>query len=181
MGGRPAKPIELLVSEGRKHLTKEEIDRRKNNEIRFGGKKLRCPDFVRNDPEALRKWKEVTSLYKDFDFVGSGDSGMLARYCKVHSEYVDMLDAYQRIKKIVYDDCFEDALSELDLELKTQKQLKELIGLNAIFSTESAINKKVDLLIKMEDRLFLNPAAKLKNIPKKPDVEPVDSNAGMFG
>lgn len=182
MSGRPAKPIELLISEGKKHLTKSEIAERKKSEIHFGDHKLKCPEFVRTDDIAYRKWKEITSLYKDFDFVASGDSGLLSRYCKTFSEYNDMLSSYQRIKEIHYDskelDEFLDTeVDEEDEEgglktiklftYKVKKQLRDMISINAMLSVESAINKKMDMLIKMEDRMFLNPLAKLKSIPKK--------------
>lgn len=46
---------------------------------------------------------------------------------------------------------------------------------------ESAINKKMDLLIKMEDRSFLNPLAKVKNIPKKEQEKANPLAAKGFG
>ena len=189
MSGRPAKPIELLISENRKHLTKDEIERRKKSEVKFGDKKMKCPDYVRSDPEALKKWREITMLYKGADFVASGDSGMLARYCKTHSEYSDLLESYQRVKEIHYDsselDEFLDA--EIDEEdkdgtlrtiklfsYKVKKQLRDMISINALLTIETAINKKMDMLIKMEDRMFLNPLAKVKNVPKGPAKETED-------
>lgn len=185
--GRNAKPIELLTAEGKKHLTKKEIEDRKNTEIHFGDHKLKCPGFVKNDLIAYKKWKEVTALYKDFDFVSSGDSGLLARYCKSFSEYQDLLNSYQRIKEIHYD---SDKLDEfLDSECedeklfsyKVKKQLRDMISINALLSIESAINRKMDMLIKMEDRLFLNPLAKVKSIPKKQEEETPPSKWAAFG
>ncbi|MBE6829157.1 MAG: terminase [Ruminococcaceae bacterium] len=189
--GRNAKPIELLEAEGRKHLTKEEIQNRKKNEIRFGDHKLKCPEFVKSDLIASKKWREITALYKEFNFVGSGDSGLLARYCKSFSEYQDLLASYQRIKEIHYD------MKELDEALdgtylddeneekrlfsyKVKKQLRDMISVNALLSIEAAINKKMDMLIKMEDRLFLNPLAKVRNVPKQEEEKP-PSRWGNFG
>jgi phage terminase small subunit len=165
--GRNAKPVELLQAEGRKHLTKSEIEDRTNSEIRFGDHKLKCPDFVKNDMIAYKKWKEITSLYKDFDFVSSGDSGLLARYCKSFSEYQDLLNSYQRIKEIHYDmkeldealdgTCEDEETGEEKrlFSYKVKKQLRDMISVNALLSVEAAINKKMDMLIKMEHRLFL--------------------------
>ena len=195
MGGRPAKPIELLITEGRKHLTKSEIAERKKSEIHFGDSKLKCPEFVRTDEIAYRKWKELTTLYKEFDFVSSGDSGLLSRYCKSFSEYNDLLSSYQRIKEIHYDskeldeflnesyedDSGEDVTWKPLFAYKVKKQLRDMISINALLSVESAINKKMDMLIKMEDRMFLNPLSKVKSIPKKAEKEKEDPNAGMFG
>jgi phage terminase small subunit len=191
MAGRNAKPIELLVMAGKKHLTKAEIENRKNTEIRFGDHKLRCPEFVKTDIFAYAKWKEITALYKDFDFVSSGDSGLLSRYCKSFAEYQDLLSSYQRIKEIHYDmheldEALDSVVEDDDQEIRTfsykvKKQLRDMISVNALLSIESAINKKMDMLIKMEDRLFLNPLAKTKNIPKKQKEPEESENADMFG
>jgi len=188
MPGRHAQPIELLQANGRKHLTKAEIEHRKSSEIKFGDKKLKCPDFVKNDAEAYKKWKEVTRLYKDVDFVASGDAGLLARYCKTFSEYKELLKAYQRVSEIHYDcseleDLIEDTTDEGKqlYSAKVKKQLRDLFSINAILTIETAINKKMDMLIKMEDRLFLNPLAKVKNIPPMPKEEEVPSKFARFG
>lgn len=190
--GRNAKPIELLTAEGRKHLTKSEISSRSKNEIRFGDRKLKCPEFVKNDAAAYKKWREITSIYKDFDFVSSGDSGLLARYCKSFSEYQDLLQSYQRIKEIHYDmAALDEALDGAYMDdeneerrlfsAKVKKQLRDMISVNALLSVEAAINKKMDMLIKMEDRLFLNPLAKVKSIPKQQKEEPQESKWAKFG
>lgn len=187
--GRNAQPVDLLVDKGKKHLTKAEIESRKENEIKLGNKKLICPVFVKNDTEAYKKWKEILKIYKDFDFVSSGDVGLLARYCKTFSEYQELLKAYQRVKEIHYDSLeLEDYLEEFDEEgkarfgYKIKKQLRDIISVSGILSIETAINKKMDMLIKMEDRLFLNPLAKIKNVPKSTkDDDPPKSKWSNFG
>lgn len=190
--GRNAKPIDLLVAQGKKHLTKAEIEQRKSNEIKLGDKKLKCPDFVKLDIEAYKKWKEIMKIYKEVDFVSSGDIGLLARYCKSFSEYKDLLNNYQTIKEIHYDmkeldealngTYIDDENKERQLfSYKVKKQLRDMISINAMLSVETAINKKMDMLIKMEDRLFLNPLSKVKNVPKKTNkAEGDDPNAEMF-
>lgn len=183
--GRNAQPIDLLLAKGNKHLTKTEIEHRKNSEIRIGEKKLQCPDFVKSDAEAHKKWKEIMKIYKDIDFVSSGDAGLLGRYCKTFSEYKHLLKAYQRVSEIHYDcddlnEALDDTIIEDDEEkalfsYKVKKQIRDLFAIGAIMSIETAINKKMDMLIKMEDRLFLNPLSKVKNVPKQePEKEKND-------
>lgn len=191
--GRNAKPVELMLAEGSKHLTKAEIEHRQNSELKFGEKKLKCPDFVKNDLNAYKKWREIVALYKGFEFVAAGDSGLVARYCKTYSEYLDMLESYQRVKEIHYDSkeldealrgTFYDDETEESKKLfsyKVAKQLRDMISVNALLSIETAINKKVSLLIQMEDRLFLNPLAKVKSVPKQEKEEPQQSKWARFG
>jgi len=191
--GRNALPIDILKAKNKKHLTKAEIKQRKESEIKTGNNKLVCPTYIKSDSLAFTKWKEIIAIYKNVDFVSSGDTGMLGRYCKTFSEYQVLLNAYQRVSEIHYD-CKElnEAIdgnyydeendkTKVLFSYKVRKQLEHLFSIDAILTIESAINKKQDMLIKMEDRLFLNPLAKVKNIPKVEKKQPKDSNAGMFG
>ena len=183
--GRNGQPVEVLQFTGKKHLTKQEIESRRKSEIKFGDKKLSCPAYVKSDEQAYKKWKEVIDLYKNVEFIASGDAGLLARYCKTYSEYLDMLKSYQRIKEIHYDsEDLDEAINgsytdeddeNKDKQLfsgKVKKQLRDMISIYAILNIEAAINKKMDMLIKMEDRMFLNPLAKVKNVPKKEESQP---------
>lgn len=184
MAGRHAKPISLHVQNGNKrHLTKEEIEFRQKSEIRLGDKKMKCPDFVKNDAEAFKKWKELIKLYADIDFVSSGDIGMLARYCITHSQYLKLLERLKRIKEIAQDpDDIEDYLyCNEEFNARIRRQLMDMVSTDGVLRIEKAVNQKLDVLIKMEDRLFLNPVAKVKNIPKKEDKGESDPNADMFG
>ena len=190
MAGRRGQPIDILVAKGKKHLTNEEKKRRKEGEIKIGDSKPRkdkfiCPDYVLSDLAAVNKWNEMVELYKDVDFVSNGDTGHLARYCKTYSEYQHLLKAYQRVSEIHYDcDELDEALDARDEEdedgkaralfsYKVKKQLRDLFAIGGVLAIETAINKKMDMLIKMEDRMFLNPLAKVRNVPKK-EPEKVD-------
>jgi phage terminase small subunit len=161
--GRPRKPISLLKQEKKTHLTKKQIAEREKSEVKTGDKNLIAPDYIRNDFNAFKKWNEILEIYKDVDFVTSGDTGFLARYCLTYSEYLGLVERRNKLNsmysnweeyKDVLPEDFRDAIDELfkhDYELQL----------------ETAINKKMELLIKMEDRSFLNPLAKVKGIPQK--------------
>lgn len=167
--GRNAKPIELLMANGKKHLTKAEIEQRKENEIKLGDRKLICPSYIKNDANAYKKWKEIIKIYKEIDFVSSGDVGVLARYCMTHSEYLELLERRNRIDKLTEDseDIEEYINDNEEFSYRIRKKLLDMVSTNAVLSLDTAINKKMDMLIKMEDRLFLNPLAKVKNVPKQ--------------
>jgi phage terminase small subunit len=176
--GRNAQPIDILRANGRKHLTKAEVTQRKKSEIKLGDNKLKCPDFIKSDVEAFKKWKEITKIYKDIDFVSSGDVGLLARYCMTFSEYQRLLINRKSVEE------FEinwDSRWDVMFPLEIRDGISRLLKLDTVLQLESAINKKMDMLIKMEDRLFLNPLAKVKNVPKK-EPEQVDPLAAKgFG
>jgi phage terminase small subunit len=184
MAGRHAKPISLHLQNGNKrHLTKAEIEHRQNSEVRLGTKKMKCPDFVKNDVDAFKKWKELIKLYEDVEFVSSGDIGMLARYCITHSQYLRLLERLKRIKDIAQEpDDIEDYIYDSEeFDARIRRQLMDMVSTDGVLRIEKAVNQKLDILIKMEDRLFLNPVAKVKNIPKKESEGESDPNADMFG
>lgn len=180
MGGRNAQPIDILVAKGKKHFTKAEIEQRKNSQIMLGEKRLKCPEYIKDNPVALKKWRELVKEYKaaaedNIELIKSSDVGILAMYCKTFSEYQLLLQSHQRVSEIHYDcDDLDEAINGTDEETgdalfsyKVKKQLRDLFAVSGILAIETAINKKMDMLIKMEDRLFLNPLAKVKNVPKK--------------
>lgn len=184
MPGRNAKPIQLHLQNGNKrHLTKAEIEQRKNSEIKTGSKELLCPAYVKIDIAAFSKWREIKHIYKDVDFVSSGDVGLLGRYCMTFSEYLKLLERMKRIGGIHNSsDNIEDYINDSEeFDFRIKKQLLDIVSTDGILKLETAINKKQDLLLKMEDRLFLNPLAKIKNVPKEKKQETEDPNAEMFG
>ena len=184
MGGRNGQPVNLILAKGKSHhLTKAVIEQRQAAEIKTGTRHLKCPSYVKNDINAYKRWKEIIKIYKDADFVSSGDVGFLGRYCMAHAEYMELLKRKKRINSISEDpDEVEDYIQgEERFDSRVQKQLLDMISTDAILKLETAINKKMDLLIKMEDRSFLNPLAKVKNIPKKEAQAPADPDAYLFG
>jgi hypothetical protein len=68
-----------------------------------------------------------------------------------------------------------------DFNFKVKKQLRAMIAVDGLLRIETAINKKMDMLIKMQDRLFLNPLAKVKNVPKPKKEEKPPSKFAKFG
>ena len=181
--GRNAQPVDILKAKGKKHLTKAEIETREEAEIKLGDKELLCPGYVKNDVAAFSKWREIKHIYKDVDFVSSGDVGLLGRYCMTFSEYLKLLERMKRISNIHNNsDDLEDYVNDSEeFDYRVKKQLMDIISTDGILRIETAINKKQDLLLKMEDRLFLNPLSKVKNVPKEKKPEPKDPNAAMFG
>lgn len=178
--GRNAKPIDLIMADGNKrHLTKAEIEHRKNTEIRFGNDKLVCPKHIKNNKNAYAKWKELIRLYKNFNFVASGDIGMLGRYCMAYSEYLDLIERRAIINQLSINIeehyYIEEELKNAGVpEKRIEKMIEKyefILSIGGLIALDKAINAKMDALVKMEDRLFLNPLAKIKNVPKKPPEE----------
>lgn len=191
MAGRPAKPIELhLLNGNKRHLTKAEIEQRKKSEVKLGEHKLVCPSYVRQDKNAYKKWKEIVKLYKDIDFVSSADVGLMARYCMAFSEYINLTEHRKVCATIRVDtENGEDVDMVKALEgkysprtaAKMFEKIEYVFSVSGVLAVDKALNAKMSALVQMEDRLFLNPLAKVRNIPKK-EVKEEDPLAGKgFG
>ena len=149
-----AKPISLHLAEGNPNrLTKAEIAARREAEVKLGAtdlSKIKPPPFVQDDTVALAKWRECIKDYKEaaksgVELLTTSDAGTLALYCKTWSEHISLLN-------------YANPKHDLGEALKLQ----------------TAINKKMDMLLKMEDRLFLNPLAKVKNVPRREPAKPAN-------
>lgn len=177
MAGRHAKPVELHILNGNKrHLTKAEIEQRKKAQVQLGEHKLICPAYVRADKIAYKKWKEIVKLYKDIDFVSSADVGLMARYCMAFSEYLNLTEhrkicANVRIDYVnSEDEQIYDELAEhysVKRAAKMYDKIEYTFSLAGVLAVDKALNAKMSTLVQMEDRLFLNPLAKIRNVPKK--------------
>lgn len=189
MAGRHAKPVALHLAEGNPNrLTKEEIKRRQESEVKLGEQdlsKLKKPSFISKDKVANKLWNDLIKEYKSaaeqgVELLTSSDVGTLALYCKTYSEYEKLLIQYQRIENVTIDEHILDEYisraEEVDeVNYKALRYLSQLATVEGILKIETAINKKMDMLLKLQDRLFLNPLAKVKNIPKK--AEPKKQSA----
>jgi len=167
MGGRPAKPVQLhLLNGNRRHLTKEEIAARQKQEskLRSGTKTYKPSPQVKADLVAHAMFKKLQKLYKNIDYVEGLDENIINRYCLLHSEYVRLRDMRKE-----WADRYAFAESSDD----------KLIIAGQMLELDKRIEKKMDLLLKLEDRLFLNPTARIKNVPKK-DPEPEDPFGAEF-
>lgn len=151
--GRNAQPIEVIKAKGKSHhLTKAEIERREQYEIKFGGKKITASDMVLQDQTALQKFQHLKKLYEDFEFISAADETLINRYCLTFSEYQQLLEFKRK-----------------------GKNGRRKLTFDEMLKLDSRIDRKQELLVKMEDRLFLNPVARIKNVPKKekPKADPL--------
>jgi phage terminase small subunit len=177
--GRNAKSVALHLAEGNPNrLTKDELNRRLEAEIKLGNsdlKNIQAPDNVKADIVAYKKWLTVMKNYKDaakngIEIISSSDIDALAIYCITYSEYLSLIERRKRVDQIDFVSLRDDANR---IKGEKRKAWNELLRLKEILNLESAINKKNDIIIKYQDRLFLNALSKVKNVPvqekRKPD------------
>ncbi len=164
MGGINQKPIELSIVNGKNsgHYSKADLQERIEREkvMRIGGKLYKPTRAIVENPIALSKWNEIVDIFDGFKFVTDVDTGIIERYCLTYSEYMQLNETKNEI--------MNNGKSNLDI-----------YGLMEDINLHQHINKKLDILLKYEDRIFLNPASRIRNIPAKPEkpkkTDPADS------
>ena len=88
MAGRPPRPIDVVVLDGKKHLTKAEIEARKKLEDKYRPNmdKIDCPDWL--DAEAKKHWALLSAELQTLNLLTNVDVGALAICCDALSKYI---------------------------------------------------------------------------------------------
>lgn len=158
MAGRPSKPVELLIFEGKSHRTKAELKHRLAAENMLKTKEnYKESAEVKANLIAHKEFLRLKKLYNKIEYVDALDQQIINRYCL---EIANM----QRLSALL-----DKMESQIDvLEEYVDFKPKELVDLyRAIAGILSKIESSKKLLLAYEDRLYLNPAARLRSIPKE--------------
>lgn len=163
---KTAKPIELYEAKGNPNrLTKAEIERRKSSEIKVKNKTFKASENVMADQRALQEFKRLKRLYKDIEFVGALDEHIINQYCLSVSELDDLLSALN--------------IARTRMKAKSAKTKSK--GLSDFLALDTEVRMKRQEILRLADRLYLDPVARTKNVPKKENkAKGDDLNAEMF-
>ena len=84
--GRNKQPVRLLIAKGRKHLTKDEIEERKNTELTAPSDNVAPPDFLTTKKEKQR-FTELAAILLDLEIMSDLDCDVLGRYIKAQDDW----------------------------------------------------------------------------------------------
>ena len=158
MAGRRPKPVNLHVVNGNpSKLSKAQIEERKKTEVVLGTSSMTVPETIKHDPVALDKFKKLAQAYKKAELASSTDVEALAAYCATWSRYCSLLELREDLTKE----------KPYDLEM--------------LFKLDTRIDQAVNSLCKLGDRLYLNPASKVRIPKKKNDKEDDDPMSKLLG
>jgi phage terminase small subunit len=168
MPGRSAKTIDWHVANGnRRHLSRNEMETRQEHEasVKSGVKNYKASEQVMKNMVALNQFKKLKKLFKNIDCIEGLDENIINRYCSITAET----------------DALEKLLAKMNEDVDNCEDYSERISLyKTISGTLAGANKNRDMLLKIEDRLLMNPTARIKNVPPKPKLKGVDPNADLF-
>jgi hypothetical protein len=166
MGGRPSKPTDLIICEGKSHRTKAELNVRKSAEkALYTGVTFKEQQQVKDNQIAHIEFLRLKKLYGKISYVDALDQNIINRYCLEVAAIYDYQSHIDRMNK--------------DLEL-TEKVAERLSIYEMIGKTYDRMNKSKALLLKYEDRLLLTPSGRMRAIPKTPPQEEDASGFDAF-
>ena len=155
MAGRPSKPIDLIVYENKNHITKAEIDARKKAEEALKTKGVINESVeVKRDVIAHKEFLRLKKLYQGIGFIDALDMQIINRYCFGISGLYKLKAMLEKMEQYLNDDMPAEEYSRMC------SSMQSMVG---------KIQQQEKLLLSYEDRMFLNPAGRMRAIPKKPE------------
>lgn len=128
--GKQREPIELIIAKGKKHLTKEEIAKRKSTEVNTDDyKDVKPPSYL--SKKQKNEFMEIATKLVDIGIMTELDEDCLARYLISKDNYLK----------------FTKALSTA-FKKKSSKQNKDNMEMQALLSSE------IDANLINQDRAF---------------------------
>jgi P27 family predicted phage terminase small subunit len=99
--GRQKQPVELLEFKGRKHLTKKEIEERKDSEVKAPTDKVKPPSYL--DRNLKREFKKISEDLMKVGIMTNLDVDALARFLIARKMYLEVSDNLLKIKSVIQD------------------------------------------------------------------------------
>lgn len=173
----PPKPISVIKSEGKSHVTKKQIQARQEAEkATLSGVAIKERPEVKNNAVAHKEFLRVTKLLNNLDKNDAVYEPVINRYCLIQAECTDLEEQkehfYALVKKLK--ESWDNDLDELEPEIKADyylKYIRELVKLqNGIIKLDGALQTKRRMLFDIEKENIMTIAAALRSIPKKEEV-----------
>ena len=92
-------PTDLVVMNGRKHLTKAEIEARKNAEVTAPNDKVRPPAYL--TPEQKKKFRKLAKELLEIKLIANVDCDALARLLIAQEQFIEITEEIQRTPLMV--------------------------------------------------------------------------------
>lgn len=122
--GNQRQPIDLIIAKGKKHLTKAEIEERRNTEIHTNYIDVKPPDYL--DEKQKEEFYRIAEILLDIGIITELDEDCLAHYLISNSNYVE----------------YTKTLNKLNAKLKNAKKLEK----------KKEYMSQIDLYLTYQDR-----------------------------
>lgn len=117
---RPRQPIDLVVANGKKHLTKAEIEERRSSEVQPCTDDIVAPPFLTASQK--REFARIAGQLQKLGIMGETDCDTLGRYVVAESQYRAATKELRKLekerpKKSDYEDSDDPGLFYKDMDL----------------------------------------------------------------
>lgn len=123
--GRPKQPIDLVLLKGNKHLTKSEIEERKNSEVKAGADNIFAPKTLKSK-KLKNRFNYLAEQLLNINIITNLDVESLARY-------VLLEDQYNKVTMVLnsLDLSDEDEILQYDKMLTRQTKIYNMLNKSA--------------------------------------------------
>ena len=140
--GNPKKPIELHLAKGNQsHLTKAEIEQRKESEVVAGHDNVSAPDYL--DKKQSEKFNAIAAQLIDIGIMSDLDCDCLARYIVAETAYLKIT---KRLNRINLEDIitYEKTANLQDKYFKQCRSIANDLGLSITSRCRLVVPQKKD-------------------------------------
>ena len=132
-------PTDLVVMKGKKHLTKAEIEARKNAEVTAPCDKVRPPSYL--TPEQKKKFRKLSKELLAIKLIANVDCDALARLLIAQDQYIEITDKIRETPLMV-----DVPVYEMRENPDTGEQERVQVG------TREVVNGERERLMIIQDR-----------------------------
>lgn len=162
MAGRPRQPIDLLIEKGKKHLTKEEIEYRRNTEVNVEAKDVKPPTYL--SKKQKQEFNKIAKILVESVMMSELDEDCLARYLIANENYIRFT---KQINAEFRKQNSKEAKQDPDILEKTNTRIEQLlIHQDRAFKQCRSSASDLGLSISSRCRLIM-PESKNKEQPKE--------------
>jgi phage terminase small subunit len=148
--GQP-KPLSLV--QGHRTIAEKQV-RAKAEKSLYTGEQFFEVASVKADPLAHKEFVRLKRLYSKIAFIDALDQQLINRYC------LELSNLEKLQKNLIELQYIADETDQMDVKIAI---------LDRITRISQIMMKSKELILKYEDRLFLNPASRVKSVPKTPE------------
>lgn len=151
--GRPKKPVNVLLNEGKTHMTKAQIKKRKEEEalMQCNADNIECPDWITNET-AKKEYNKLSTNLKELGIITNLDVNMLASYCIAYANYIRVTNTMadqplllEQTNKAGFTNIIENPLIRIQLKYSDEmKKIASQMGLSISSRMQLVVPVKKD-------------------------------------
>lgn len=132
-------PISLVVAKGKKHLTKAEIEQRKNSEVVAPNDKVKPPTYLTADLK--KKFRKLAKELLEIKLIANVDCDALARLLIAQDQYIEITEQIRETPLMI-----DVPVYETQKNPDTGKEERVQVG------TKQVVNGERERLMIIQDR-----------------------------